>query len=112
LHLLFWLSLLPFTTGWMGENHVAPVPTAVYGGVLLLAALAYYVLQATIVRAQGPGSEVEAALGSDLKGKASPSLYAAGVAFAFVEPWVSVALYVLVALIWLVPDRRLRVSHM
>jgi uncharacterized membrane protein len=107
LHLLFWLSLFPFTTGWMGENHVAEIPTAVYGGVLLGAAIAYYVLQTVLIRAQGPGSTIAAAVGQDWKGKLSPVLYALGIAFAFVEPWVSVGLYVLVALIWFVPDRRI-----
>ena len=106
LHLLFWLSLFPFTTGWMGRNHVAHVPTAVYGGVMLMAAIAYYVLQTTIIRAQGPGSTLAEAIGADLKGKASPLLYASAVGLAFVAPWASVALYVLVALMWLVPDRR------
>jgi uncharacterized membrane protein len=107
LHLLFWLSLLPFTTGWMGENHVTEIPTAVYGCVLLLAGVAYYVLQRTIIAAQGPGSRVAAAIGNDAKGKISPILYAVAIPLAFVEPWISVGLYVLVALTWLVPDRRL-----
>ena len=106
LHLLFWLSLVPFATGWMGENHFAPVPAAAYGIVLLGAALAYYTLQTTIVRMQGPGSTLAAAVGRDLKGKASPLLYLAGIALASVDRWLSVAMYVLVALIWLVPDRR------
>jgi uncharacterized membrane protein len=107
LHLLFWLSLFPFMTGWMGENHVAEVPTAVYGGVLLMAAIAYYVLQLTIISADGVDSEVRHAIGRDMKGKASPVLYATGIAFAFLEPWLAIALYVVVALVWLVPDRRL-----
>jgi uncharacterized membrane protein len=106
LHLLFWLSLFPFATGWMGENHFAELPTAMYGGVLLLAALAYYVLQTTIVAAQ-PDPTLKAALGRDLKGKLSPVLYAAGIACAFISPWVSVVLYAGVALMWLIPDRRL-----
>jgi len=106
LHLLFWLSLVPFATGWMGENHFAPVPAAAYGIVLLGAALAYYTLQTTIVRMQGPGSTLAAAVGRDLKGKASPLFYLAGIALASVDRWLSVAMYVLVALIWLVPDRR------
>jgi uncharacterized membrane protein len=107
LHLLFWLSLFPFTTGWMGRHHVAHLPTAVYGGVALMAAIAYYVLQTTIIRAQGPGSVLAEAIGSDLKGKLSPVLYASAIPLAFVAPWVSVALYIAVALMWLVPDRRL-----
>ncbi len=106
LHLLFWLSLFPFATGWMGENHFAEVPTATYGCVVLLAAIAYYVLQTTIVRAQHDSALTEA-LGRDLKGKVSPVLYAVAIALAFVSPWVSVAIYAGVALIWLVPDRRL-----
>ncbi len=104
--LLFWLSLFPFATGWMGENHFAEVPTAVYGIVLLLAAISYYVLQTTIVAAQ-PNSTLSVALGRDIKGKISPIIYAVGIAMAFVSPWVSVALYAAVALMWLVPDRRL-----
>jgi len=107
LHLLFWLSLFPFMTGWMGENHVTEVPTALYGVVLLCAAIAYYLLQQAIIQADGSHSVVREAIGRDAKGKVSPALYAAGIGFAYVEPWVSVALYVLVALIWLVPDRRL-----
>jgi len=106
LHLLFWLSLIPFATGWMGENHFAPVPDAAYGIVLLGAALAYYTLQTTIVRMQGPGSTLAAAVGRDLKGKASPVFYLAGIALASVDRWLAVAMYVVVALIWLVPDRR------
>ncbi|MCA1826834.1 MAG: TMEM175 family protein [Myxococcales bacterium] len=107
LHLLFWLSLVPFVTGWMGENHFAPLPTAVYGAVLLAAAIAYYVLQTAIVAEQGPGSKLAAALGSDLKGKISPLLYMAAIPLAFVSEWMADALYVVVALIWLVPDRRI-----
>ncbi len=106
LHLLFWLSLVPFTTGWMGENHVAAVPVAAYGITLLGAALAYYVLRTAIIRHQGPGSRLAAAVGRDLKGRASPVLYAAAIGLAFVSPWIAVAVYVLVALMWLVPDRR------
>jgi uncharacterized membrane protein len=107
LHLLFWLSLFPVSTAWMGETHAAPTPTAVYGAVLLAAAVAYYVLQATIIRAEGPSSPLKEAIGSDIKGKMSPVLYAAGVGTAFVATWLSLGFYVLVALIWLVPDRRL-----
>ncbi len=107
LHLLFWLSLVPFVTGWMGENHLAAAPTAVYGTVLLMAAIAYYVLQQTIIVSQGPHSVLQAAVGGDWKGKLSPVLYVIAIATAFWSPWVSVGIYVLVALIWLVPDRRI-----
>jgi uncharacterized membrane protein len=107
LHLLFWLSLVPFVTGWMGQNHFAPVPTAVYGGVLLAAGIAYWVLQTAIIADQGPGSKLAAAIGSDLKGKLSPVLYAVAIPLAFVREWIADAIYVAVALIWLVPDRRI-----
>jgi uncharacterized membrane protein len=107
LHLLFWLSLVPFTTGWMGENHFARSPTALYGLSLLLPAIAYYLLQKAITRTQGTHSELAKALGRDIKGKISPALYVAGIAFTYVSPWISVALYTLVALIWLVPDPRI-----
>jgi uncharacterized membrane protein len=107
LHLLFWLSLVPFATGWMGENHFASLPTAVYGAVLLAAGLAYYVLQSTILGEQGPDSRLARALGSDLKGKISPLLYGAAIPLAFVREWIADAIYVAVALIWLVPDRRI-----
>jgi uncharacterized membrane protein len=107
LHLLFWLSLVPFTTGWMGENHFAPLPTAVYGVVLLLAAISYYVLQLTIIRSQGEGSVLAAAVGRDWKGKVSPALYASAIPLAFVHPAISGALFAAVALIWLLPDRRI-----
>ena len=106
LHLLFWLSLFPFATGWMGEHDFAAVPTALYGVVLLLAAVAYATLQATILAAQRT-STLRDALGRDLKGKLSPVIYAAGIALTLVSPWVSIALYAGVALMWLVPDRRL-----
>jgi uncharacterized membrane protein len=107
LHLLFWLSLLPFVTGWMGENHSAPLPTALYGIVGLGSAVAYTILQKTIIRSQGPQSRLAAAVESDLKGKASLTMYAAAIALAFVNQWFSDALYVAVALIWLVPDPRI-----
>ena len=107
LHLLFWLSLVPFTTGWMGENDFAAVPTAVYGVDLLLAAIAYFILQTTIIAQEGPDSRLKAALGRDLKGKASPVLYVAGILLSFVAPWAGLAIYVFVALMWLVPDRRI-----
>jgi len=107
LHLLFWLSLVPVVTDWMGSHAQATPPTATYGIVLLLAALAYYGLQSTIIHAEGPASPLRAALGRDLKGKISPVIYAAAILAAFVEPMVSDALFVLVALMWLVPDRRI-----
>jgi uncharacterized membrane protein len=107
LHLLFWLSLFPFTTAWVGENHLAPVPAAVYGFVLLMAAIAYYILQRAIIAQQGRDSLLAAAIGKDWKGKLSPALYFIAIPLAFVSPWISSALYVLVALIWLVPDRRI-----
>jgi uncharacterized membrane protein len=107
LHLLFWLSLLPFTTGWVGENHLASVPTAVYGFVLLMAGIAYYILQRTIIAQQGHGSLLAAAVGKDTKGKISPVLYTVAIPLSFVSPWISHTLYVTVALIWLVPDPRI-----
>ena len=107
LHLLFWLSLIPFVTGWMGENHFAPLPTAVYGAVLLAAAIAYYILQKLIISEQGSGSKLEAAVGKDLKGKLSPLIYIVAIALAFVNQWISDGLYVLVALMWLIPDKRI-----
>src|ERR671935_1434703 len=107
LHLLFWLSLVPFVTGWMGENHFAATPTAVYGGVLLAAGVAYYLLQGAIIADQGPGSKLAAAVGKDLKGKISPVLYAVAVPLAFVSEWIADAIYVGVALMWLVPDPRI-----
>jgi uncharacterized membrane protein len=107
LHLLFWLSLFPFVTGWMGENHFARTPVLVYGVVALLAAIAYYILQSAILRLDGPDSPLAAALGRDMKGKISPALYAAALPAAFLNRWISVALYVAVALIWFIPDRRL-----
>ena len=107
LHLLFWLSLFPFFTRFVGENHFATVPTAAYGGVLLLAALAYYLLQTSIVAAQGPGSILPNALGRDIKGKLSPCIYAVAIPMAFVNRWVAQGLYVVVALMWLIPDARL-----
>src|SRR5690242_16276309 len=107
LHLLFWLSLVPFVTAWMGENHFASVPMALYGVVLLMAAITYWVLQGAIIRRQGPDSILERAVGRDLKGKLSPLFYILAIAGSFVRPWIGGALYVLVALIWLVPDRRI-----
>jgi uncharacterized membrane protein len=110
LHLLFWLSLLPFATGWMGENHFAAVPSALYGVVLLMAACAYWILQQAIIRAQGGRSVLRAAVGRDLKGKLSPLVYIAAIVSTVWVPWVAQALYVAAALIWLVPDRRIEVE--
>ena len=107
LHLLFWLSLIPFTTGWMGENHFAPVPTALYGVNLLLCAVAYWSLQQLIIASQGPDSMLRKAVGADWKGKMSPLAYLIAIPLAFWQNAVSLALYVLVALIWLVPDKRI-----
>ena len=108
LHLLFWLSLFPFATSWMGHHSFAKVPTAVYGCVFLMAAIAYNILQRAIVHEEGPDSQFAAALGTDLKGKLSPLIYLACIPLALVNQWIAVAGYVLVALLWLVPDRRLR----
>jgi len=107
LHLLFWLSLFPFATAWMGENHVAPTPTALYGVVLLMAAIAYYILQRTIMAQQGRDSLLASALGRDWKGKLSPVFYLAAIPLAFVNPWISTGLYAGMALLWLIPDRRI-----
>ncbi len=107
LHLLFWLSLFPFVTGWMGENHFAQAPTALYGGVLLMAAVAYWMLTLTIINEEGPDSLLAQAVGKDLKGKLSIVAYAAGIALSFVNHWIAAAIYILVALMWLVPDRRI-----
>jgi uncharacterized membrane protein len=107
LHLLFWLSLFPFTTAWMGENQLAPIPTAVYGFALLMAAIAYYVLQRTIIAKEGRESLLAQAIGKDWKGKLSPLLYLAAIPLAFVSPWIAGGLYVLAALLWLIPDPRI-----
>ncbi len=107
LHLLFWLSLVPFVTGWMGENHFAPLPTAIYGIILFMSGVAYYILQTLIVREQGENSTIKKAIGSDFKGKISPLVYLVAIALAFVNQWISDALYVLIALMWLIPDRRI-----
>jgi uncharacterized membrane protein len=107
LHLLFWLSLVPFVTAWMGENHFAPLPTAAYGMVLLLAGVAYLILQQTIIRSQGPDSMLARAVGRDIKGKISAVAYALAIPAAFVNQWISGALYVGVALMWLFPDPRI-----
>lgn len=107
MHLLFWLSLVPFTTAWMGENGFAPTSTALYGVVLLFAAKAYFILQGVIIRSQGSESILLKAVGKDRKGKSSLLLYLAAIPLAFVSQWISVAIYVLVALMWLIPDKRI-----
>jgi len=107
LHLLFWLSLFPFTTGWMGENHFASGPMALYGLVLLMAAIAYYILQSLIIASQGEDSLLRRAVGGDWKGKLSPALYLLGIGLSFVLEWLALAIYAAVAVIWFVPDRRI-----
>jgi len=107
LHLLFWLSLFPFVTGWMGENHFAQLPTALYGFVLLMAAIAYWILGATIINEEGADSLLAKAVGKDLKGKLSPIAYATAIGLSFVNHWLAAAIYILVALVWLVPDKRI-----
>lgn len=107
LHLLFWLSLVPFATGWMGENHFAPAPTALYGVPLLMAAIAYWLLQRAILARQGSDSLLGVAVGKDLKGKLSPLLYLVAIPSAFISPWLADFIYVAVAVMWLVPDRRI-----
>lgn len=107
LHLLFWLSLFPFFTGWMGENHFASLPTAAYGVVLFMAGVAYYILKTVIIAAQGDDSTLADALGNDVKGKISPVIYAVAIPLAFVNRWIAVVLYVVVAVMWFVPDRRI-----
>ena len=106
-HLLFWLSIVPAATAWLGDNFPAPIPTALYGGTLLMPAIAYFLLQQAIIHKQGRHSMLAHALGSDIKGKISPAVYLAGIALAFIQPWSSIALYALVAIMWLVPDRRI-----
>jgi len=106
-HLLFWLSLVPFVTAWMGENHFAPVPTAAYGVVLFLAGVAYLVLQRVIIVSQGPDSVLAAAVGRDMKGKVSALLYALAIPAAFIRPWIADVMFVGVAMMWLIPDRRI-----
>lgn len=107
LHLLFWLSLIPFATGWMGENHFASIPTAVYGFVLLMSAIAYFILQTVIIKSQGKDSMLAKAIGKDLKGKASPILYVFAICSVFFHPKIAQGIYLLVALIWLIPDKRI-----
>ena len=110
LHLLFWLSLFPFATGWMGENHFAAIPSALYGAVLLAAALAYWILQQRIIAIQGADSQLKTLVGRDWKGKLSPLIYLCGIVATFWWPWVALVLYVAAAATWLVPDRRIERS--
>ena len=107
MHLLFWLSLVPFTTGWMGENHFSPNSMVLYGTTLLMAAIAYFILQQTIINSQGENSILADAIGKDFKGKISPILYVLGIIAAFYNTWISAFFYILVALIWLLPDKRI-----
>jgi uncharacterized membrane protein len=107
MHLLFWLSLIPFATAWAGDNHFAPVPTAVYGIAFLMPGCAYYLLKEAMIRLEGPDSTLARALGRDVKGKISFVFYATGIALAFVSQWLAIAVYLLVALMWLIPDRRI-----
>ncbi|WP_201403034.1 TMEM175 family protein [Kaistia sp. 32K] len=106
LHLLFWLSLMPFTTAWMGENHIESLPVALYGFVLMMSGVAYYILARSLIALEGQDSALAIAFGQDRKGKISVLIYAAAIVLAFVSPWIAIACYVVVALIWLVPDRR------
>jgi uncharacterized membrane protein len=107
LHLLFWLSLVPFVTGWMGENNFSQKPMALYGFIMLMAAMAYYILQTIIIKSHGADSVLAKAIGKDIKGKMSPVLYTMGIIFSFINTWISGAVFVLVALIWLIPDKRI-----
>ena len=107
LHLLFWLSLIPFVTGWMGENHFAATPVAGYGGVILMAGVAYYILERALIAHHGKDSALAIAMGHDIKGIASLGLYLVAIALSFVNPWFAIAIYVLVAIMWLIPDRRI-----
>ncbi|MBN2638367.1 MAG: DUF1211 domain-containing protein [Bacteroidales bacterium] len=107
LHLLFWLSLIPFVTGWIGENHFGSNPMALYGFILLMSAIAYFILQTRIIKSQGKDSILSRAVGKDIKGKISPILYIFGIGFSFISPWISGSIYVLVACLWLIPDKRI-----
>lgn len=107
LHLLFWLSLVPFATGWLGENHFSGMPAGIYGVVLFMAGVAYYILQQTIVKSQGPDSILKKAIGRDWKGKSSPLFYLLAISFSFWSSWAALGIYVFVALMWLIPDRRI-----
>jgi uncharacterized membrane protein len=111
LHLLFWLSLVPFVTGWMGQNHVQPIPTAAYGIVMMCAGVAYYILAHALIAEQGSGSRLARAVGRDWKGKLSVVMYALAIVLSFVNSWLAVAIYIGVAATWLVPDRRIETRH-
>lgn len=107
LHLLFWLSLFPFATGWMGNSHFSPVPSACYGAILFMASVAYWILEQAIIRAEGPNSVLRTALGWDWKGRLSPVIYLVAIAMSLFSHWIGQSLYAVVALLWLVPDRRI-----
>jgi len=107
LHLLFWLSLIPFVTGWMGENHFSPMPMALYGFILLMSSIAYFVLQNLIIRSHGHGSLLAKAIGRDFKGKISPVLYVIAIISSWLSQWIAGSIYILVALMWLIPDKRI-----
>ena len=107
LHLLFWLSLIPFATGWMGENHFAELPTALYGVVLLMAGIAYYILSRSLIRMHGDNSQLAQAIGNDVKGKLSVAAYAIAIPLSFANRWLALGMYVLVAIMWLIPDSRI-----
>jgi len=109
LHLLFWLSLIPFATGWLGENHLTALPLALYGFVLLMAAIAYWILQTIIIKQHGNNSVLGKAVGNDLKGKASPIIYTLGIVASFWVSWLAIAFYIFAALMWLIPDKRIEV---
>ncbi|AMP02388.1 hypothetical protein CAter282_4629 [Collimonas arenae] len=112
LHLLFWLSLIPFATGWMGENHFAELPTALYGVVLLMTGIAYYILSRSLIRMHGDNSQLAQAIGNDVKGKLSVAAYALAIPLSFANRWLALGMYVLVAIMWLIPDRRIeKVIH-
>ncbi len=111
LHLLFWLSLIPFVTGWIGENHYAVVPMALYGVILLMAAVAYFILQSRIIKNHGSDSILSKAIGRDLKGKISPPLYLTAIGACWISTWIAGGLYILVALMWLIPDKRIEVIY-
>jgi len=110
MHLLFWLSMIPFVTGWMGENEFAALPAAAYGGVLLMASIAYLVLQTAIINQEGEGSRLKKMVGKDVKGKLSATAYVVAIPLAFVSQWISIGIYAAVALVWLVPDRRIETN--
>lgn len=111
MHLLFWLSLVPFATGWVGENEFSPLPLALYGLILLMAAIAYYILQTQIIRCHGENSLLAEAIGKDVKGKLSPALYIIAIAGVWFEPWIAILMYILVAIMWIIPDKRIEIIY-